>query len=548
MRSPNLKFYLPPALAGVVLVCASSVIYSWSSTFVNLACSIQDDSFYYFIPAWNGGHGAGFTFGGEKTSGFQPLYELVLLLASNFCRSLESLVRLAITINGCLFALTALLVGLAIRPLLGSASARDRPIAGALSMCVGAFSFLSLHTVYFSSVTGKENALAALLLVAIIWGVFAGSRGIGRSGALGMLCGLLLLTRIAPASILYVGIAIVFLDGWKGRLAGLVGCLIPLAAWTTFAHSYFGHVIPMSMLVKMAAPNHLSLAQSIKSGLRYFWESGKFSLSTGSRFNLLQLQAREGVRPVFQVAVMAAASAAALVAALRGLFTGAASRAALALLAFDVGGVFSNMVFGTAQAGRSDDMYYSVWYIYDLPVLVAINCGFAVAWAQSAFATLRIRAGATAILAIACAAYFMGDVAWYVRLKPYDAADDAKFAASWQNKTIEAAHWFRGHVTPGRSDYKVVAYSAGALSFFLHDHVVNLDGLANNAAGEALISTQSAAEYVRALKPDYFLDICGIEKQFGNLERLYRVSFPKQGDYCIDRFVYAPGPRGHVQP
>jgi hypothetical protein len=163
MRSPYARIYLPLALICVVLVCTATFVYSWSSTFVNLACAIQDDSFYYFIPAWNGGHGTGLTFGGEKTSGFQPLYEIILTAASHFCGSLESLVRLAISLNGCFFALTALFAGLAIRPWVGAAVPGSRPAAGALGMWVGAFSFLSLHTVYFSSVTGKENALAALL-------------------------------------------------------------------------------------------------------------------------------------------------------------------------------------------------------------------------------------------------------------------------------------------------------------------------------------------------------------------------------------------------
>src|SRR4051812_36669502 len=186
MRSADARIYFPVALAGVVLVCATTFVYAWSSTFVDLACSIQDDSFYYLIPAWNGGHGTGLTFGGEKTSGFQPLYEVILTSASHFCGSLESLVRFAISLNGCCFALTALLVGLAVRPFIGAAVPGDRPAATALSMCVGIFSFLSLHTVYFSSVTGKENALAALLLVTIIWSVLTGHRN--RSFLLGLLC------------------------------------------------------------------------------------------------------------------------------------------------------------------------------------------------------------------------------------------------------------------------------------------------------------------------------------------------------------------------
>src|SRR3569832_2495614 len=147
---------------------------------------------------------------------------------------------------------------------------------------------------------------------------------------------------------------------------------------------------------------------------------------------------------------MAAALVAAVVAATRSLLARTASRATLAFLAFNVAGVASNIIFGAAQAGRSDDLYYSVWYVYDLPVQVAIICGFALAWIQSALANSRIRPLATGILAIACAAYFGGDLAWYARLKPYNAADDAKFEASWQNGGGGGAGGGGGGGAPGR--------------------------------------------------------------------------------------------------
>ena len=142
---------------------------------------------------------------------------------------------------------------------------------------------------------------------------------------------------------------------------------------------------------------------------------------------------------------------------------------------------------------------------------------------------------------MACVAYFFDDVAWYQRLKPYDAADDVKFAGSWQLKKFEAASWFRANVSPANPDYRVVAYSAGALSFYLFDHVVNLDGLANNSAGESRLSNYSLADYAKTIKPDYLMDICGVESGIPNLERLHVIPFPQQGNFCIDRFVYKEG-------
>jgi hypothetical protein len=541
MKFARPLLYLSPVLVSLFILGATVFSYSWSSTFVNLACSIQDDSFYYFIPGWNASHGSGFTFGGEKTSGFQPLYELLLTLLGLFCNSLDSLVRLAINSNGWLFALTALITGLSLGPLIKSALPGLRQSAVVLSLNVAALSFICLHTVFFSSVTGKENALAALLLAAIICNVFVISPSSFRSLMVGLLCGLLLLTRIAPSSIVYAAIAIVLMQGWKRKIFALSACLAPVIIWGVFAQRYFGHLLPMSMLVKMTSPNHLSAYHSVKPGLKYVWESAKFSLSAGSRFLLLQLKAREAFRSTFQIIVMAIALGLSMLGLLRCLFGRQPSRAVVALLLFDVAGVLCNFLFGAALAGRSDDMYYTVWYIYDLPVLVAINCGFAVAWLQSEFGRFRFSWAGTAALALACVAYFVDDVAWYQRLRPYDAADTVKFAGSWQVKKFEAASWFRENVSPANPNYRVVSSSAGALSFYLFDHVINLDGLANDSAGEAIRSSYSSIGYAKRIKPDYLIEICQAENDFGNLERLHVVPFPQQGNYCIDRFVYEAG-------
>lgn len=530
--------YLLPATVVFTLVCVTVFAYSWSSTLVDLVCSIQDDSFYYIIPSFNAAHGHGFTFGGEKTSGWQPLYELLLTFFSFFCNSLESVMRLALNLNGWLFALTAVVAGMGLLPLIKAALPSLRQSAVMLSMSVAVMSFACLHTVFFSSMTGKENALAAVLLATLIWRVFAPSRGIGDPLVVGILSGLLLLTRIAPSSIVYAGIAILLLEDWKSKFIGVCACLIPVVGWGVFSQRYFGHLLPMSMLVKMTSPNHLTVLREFRIGLEYLWESAKFALSGDSRFNLLQLQARDGIRSPGRIYVMAAALTISMLGLMKCLVPRIESRAVLALLMFNVASVLCNALFGAMQAGKSDDIYYSVWYVYDLPVLVAINCGFAVAWIQGQIGEMRFSRKATALLALAGLAYFAGDIAWYSRLRPYDVSDDAKFAGTWQIKKFEAAEWFLENVAPAHPNYRVAAYSAGALGFYLSDHVINLDGLANDAAGKALMSSRSAVAYAEQVKPDFLIEICRGEDNFDNLERLHVVPFRQQRDYCIDRFHY----------
>ena len=313
--------------------------------------------------------------------------------------------------------------------------------------------------------------------------------------------------------------------------------------WGVFAQGYFGHLLPMSMLVKMTSPKTLSAYHSVKPALKYFWESAQFSLSSSSRFLLLQVKARETFRSGFQIIVMALALGLSLLGLLKCLFSRQPSRAVVALLLFDAAGVLCNILFGAAQAGHSEDMYYSVWYVYDLPRPGRDQLRFRDRVGAVGIDRSPASGGpATAVLALASVAYFVDDVAWYQRLKPYDAADDAGCSqGSWQVKKFEAASWFRDNVAPANPNYRVVAYSAGALSFYLFDHVINVDGLANNAAGEAILSSDSSAGYAKSIKPDYLIEICKAENDFGNLERLHVVPFAKQGNYSIDRFVYKAG-------
>lgn len=538
---------LSPTLVSVVLLTMAVVSYSWGSTLINLACSIQDDSFYYFIPAWNASRGAGYAMGGEITSGFQPLYELLLTAVSYFCNSLEALLRAALTLNGWLFGITALVIGLALARMIRSTLPNLRAASVAVSINAAALSFMCLHTVFFSSITGKENALAALLLAGLIASVFSSRQGGWRSLVVGSLCGLLLLTRIAPSSLAYVAIAILLVQGSRGRIIALVACGLPVVIWGVLARRYFGHALPMSMLVKIAAPNHLSVLHSLKSGFHYLWESTRFSFSHSSKFTVPQLKVRDASRSLLQTALMAAAVGLAFVGLLKHLASRSLSRPIVALLLFDLAGTSCSILFGVAQAGRSDDMYYTVWYVYDLPVLIAVNVGFALAFIQAQVAESRVAKPVTAALALGAMAYFANDIAWYLRLRPYTAEDDASFAHGWQRTEIEAAVWFRDHVAPTNPSYRIIAYSSGALSFYLFDHVVNVDGLANNRAGEAIMADSSSLGYIKASRPDYFIDICRAEPPLGNVQRLHVLAFPQQGNYCIDRFVYNPSPRPAVK-
>ena len=222
----------------------------------SLAISIQDDSYYYLLPAFNLKTYGFFTFDGEhETYGFQPLYALLLSVQALFFGDRGSFLKSAIFGSSLLYALTALMIFMIVHRLLEAAGPKSRCL-GAL---LGAHLFLLNMTVMYSFTTCKENTLYAFILsLAIFISIQPDRAGQPSSGtrlmglAAGLLVSMLVLTRLTPASLLISGALAV---AWIIRrrpapFMFIAGCMVPLLAWGAYAQIEFGSLMPISGKIK----------------------------------------------------------------------------------------------------------------------------------------------------------------------------------------------------------------------------------------------------------------------------------------------------------
>lgn len=78
-RSGSRTWWPTAALAALWLVLWGAHIFR--SDYFALATGVQDDTYYYLLPAWNFSRAGWFTFDGLTSSyGFQPLWELCLAI------------------------------------------------------------------------------------------------------------------------------------------------------------------------------------------------------------------------------------------------------------------------------------------------------------------------------------------------------------------------------------------------------------------------------------------------------------------------------------
>jgi len=100
------------AVSVTLVVIGVSLNTGWTRAFHSqihaLAETIADDSFYYLLPAWRFKTTHFFTFDGlHQTYGFQPLWELVLVLAAYATPDKETFLRVALFLPHVLRAGTA---------------------------------------------------------------------------------------------------------------------------------------------------------------------------------------------------------------------------------------------------------------------------------------------------------------------------------------------------------------------------------------------------------------------------------------------------------
>jgi hypothetical protein len=134
----------------------------------------------------------------------------------------------------------------------------------------------------------------------------------------------------------------------------------------------------------------------------------------------------------------------------------------------------------------------SVWYLVHSAVIFALAGG---CWV--ARATFGHRRAVAIGIALACCAWLTVDAIVHPPA-PREVPRPARFL-------YDVARWMNDHLP---DDARVGSYNAGTLAYFSHRPVTNLDGVINNASGEAILRRELGA-YVAAEGLDYLADFEG---------------------------------------
>lgn len=478
--------------AGTWRACAADVR--------ELAANLQDDSFYYLLPAFRAWQNGGvLTFDGEHPMfGVQPAFALLLTLLAGCCDGRETFFRAALVMAHMLYAATALLLGACVRERLAATGNRLRAsIAGDLACVVLALDI----PVLFGFTTLKENVLYAPLLL-LAWrsagrltaGSGDGARG-GRFGC-GVLLGLGVATRLTPGSLLLAGaLAWIAARGrWRRSIVVAAGGAAAMAPFALYGLLTVGRALPTSGTIKMAAFGR-ALADGtywqhfgdyVAAVPAYLFDVLRYAVGLPHGFHVPQ----DPPPPHLAGPVIAALVGCGLVVAWRRTRRSRESFATqlLVLVMLDcVGHVATPLLL--LPHGLVD--YYQ-WYVAGMPALLA---------AAAALAATIVSPRVAAVSVVALGAAASAQALLQVRPAPFHTDD-----RSWARQMIVATERMNELLSPGA---RVAAANAGCLGYFAREDlvVVNIDGLANDDWVTASRVGTPLHEYLQRERIGYVCDV-----------------------------------------
>lgn len=212
---------------------------------------------------WEHGHGPVFN-PGERVAGYtHPLWFLVLSVAGMLSDS---------WIYGTLWICIALSIAA-----LSYVIVRTR---NWWQFATVASCLLLSNTIADWSTSGLETPLAAVLFCALF--AVGVARTVGHSALLGMLVGLLLLTRLDFAVLLAPWLVSVLIWGkWSLRQwqAMAVTICAPLLAWFAFAYWYYGYALPATFAAKTNV--EIPVSNLLRQGTGYILGSFGYDIAAG---------------------------------------------------------------------------------------------------------------------------------------------------------------------------------------------------------------------------------------------------------------------------
>ncbi len=509
-----------------------------------LAISIQDDSYYYLLPAFNLKSHGFFTFDGEhKTYGFQPLYALLLSVQALFFGNRFDFLKSAIFGGYLMYGATALMIFLVVYRLLKDAGEKSRCL-GAL---LGAHVFLLNLTVMYSFTTVKENALYALLLsVAFflsIWPIMdthSRPRKMLLSLAAGLLVGLLVLTRLTPASLLISGVLAL---AWIIRrrpapVLFLSACALPLLCWGIYAQIEFGSMMPLSGKVKtIGLLESISLPRLWKDmpgmlGICRIYITRIFLYSMGRGDLTLEqylIEPRPPETMLIRACVFLILLSLPLHLSRRHMLRSSSDARLLLLLvaAAYMGAALTPVIFFTNQALLCMLQYFN-WYFADIALLTAILLPTLLVLKARTRDKAASQPGrmSKCLFTAAISAFFVGSgIQTFLNIRPWLSY---KYDESNMPHAIMTAVRSLNDSGEFNENVRVGSFNCGLLGYFSKAKIINLDGLANNDMYYSVFKKRlrlfesqevmkAILDYANQEKIEYLCDVMPPIGFFGNL-------------------------------
>ena len=444
---------------------------AWQPVPVLLEKHLPDDAYYYFMVAHHTVQSGSVSLDGfHVTNGFHPLWWLLLLPIFGGPQPLGDVpVHLALTL-GALLELVSIWA-------VGQVAARLTQRADLGVLAAGAYAANPM--VILQATNGLETALMMALLTLLWWAYLrwlSGRATVGSALGLGVLGGLMFLARSDSA--FFLGGVLLGMLWWRGLRAGwrpvaLAGGLAALLAlpwfiWSRLALGTWlqesGVAVPYAAYARFAEVHGTSLAARLAESAR--------QLSYGPlwlRGDAVGLPLVAGL--VLWVIVL-------LVLAWRWRQRARAVELAALLPLLGAG-----LLLVAVHAGVR--WYPRQWYF--IPTAAA----FAVC-AVLAAQTLALSRRVLFALGLFGLAYFGATFWLFWQLGFYP----------WQGEMVRASRWMADNLPP---EATVSSFNAGIYAYYGEHTAVNLDGVVNHAAFEA-VQARQMLPYLQSAGVDYLVD------------------------------------------